>query len=36
MHESGTPVTQVCAQYDINRKTFYKWYGRYQNASNVC
>ena len=32
MHEGGTPVTEVCAHYGISRKTFYKWYGRYQES----
>tara|TARA_Y100000310_G_scaffold145997_1_gene145370 strand:+ start:809 stop:1696 length:888 start_codon:yes stop_codon:yes gene_type:complete len=25
-------VTEVCNHYGISRKTFYKWYGRYQEA----
>ena len=32
MHERGTPVTEVCGHYGISRKTFYKWYGRYQES----
>ena len=32
MHERGRPVTEVCNHYGISRKTFYKWYGRYQEA----
>ena len=32
MHERGTGVTEVCEHYGISRKTFYKWYGRYQQA----
>jgi len=32
MHERGSPVTEVCEHYGISRKTFYKWYGRYQQA----
>ena len=32
MHERGRPVTEVCNHYGISRKTFYKWYGRYQRA----
>ncbi len=32
MHERGTPVTGVCDHYGISRKTFYKWYGRYQES----
>lgn len=32
MHERGTPVTEVCDHYGVSRKTFYKWYGRYQEA----
>jgi len=32
MHERGTRVTEVCEHYGISRKTFYKWYGRYQQA----
>lgn len=26
------PVTEVCELYGISRKTFYKWYSRYQEA----
>jgi len=32
MHERGSPVSEVCRYYGISRKTFYKWYGRYQEA----
>ena len=32
MHEQGAPVTEVCGYFGISRKTFYKWYGRYQEA----
>lgn len=34
MHEQGTPVAKVCGHYGISRKTFYKWYGRYQEAGS--
>ena len=33
MHERGSPVTEVCSYYGISRKTFYKWYGRYEEAA---
>ena len=33
MHERGSPVTEVCSHYGISRKTFYKWYGRYEEAA---
>ena len=32
MHERGASVSEVCRHYGISRKTFYKWYGRYQEA----
>ena len=32
MHERGSPVSGVCTHYGISRKTFYKWYGRYQES----
>ena len=32
MHQRGAPVSHVCRHYGISRKTFYKWYGRYQRA----
>jgi transposase len=32
MHERGAPVTRVCQHYGISRKTFYKWWHRYQEA----
>ena len=32
MHERGAPVTAVCQHYGISRKTFYKWWSRYQEA----
>lgn len=32
MHERGTPVTEVCQHYGISRKTFYKWWHRYERA----
>ncbi len=33
MHEGGAPMSEVCRHYGISRKTFYKWYGRYQQAN---
>jgi len=32
MHERGAPVTGVCQHYGISRKSFYKWWHRYQEA----
>lgn len=32
MHERGVPVTAVCQHYGISRKTFYKWWHRYQEG----
>ncbi len=32
MHERGSPVSEVSRYYGISRKTFYKWYRRYQDA----
>lgn len=32
MHERGAPVSGVCQHYGISRKSFYKWWHRYQEA----
>ena len=32
MHERGSSLTEVSHHHGISRKTFYKWYGRYQES----
>jgi transposase-like protein len=33
MHEMGAPVSRACEQYGISRRSFHKWWRRYQEGS---
>ena len=33
-HQQGNSVTLTCRHFGISRKTFYKWYKRYQRSGN--